>query len=160
MNSDSRPLSPTQAGAVLDEAVRVMFTSGLLFEEALDEFKKRWVEQTYSLTHGNQVQTARLLRMHRNTLQRWEDKLHINRRVFRPEPRRRRKSSVRFGGQETATAVNDTVRKGGRGESSEPSGPGEHTRSSGFDPGPVEGPPSRSERLAVEQAAMRQRWGV
>ena len=162
MNPDGalRPLNPNDAGAVLDQAVTLLRECGISFREGLHQFEKRWLEQTYAAAHGNQCVAARELEMHRNTLQRWDDLLGIDRRQFRSKPvYRTRKSSARHGGHEAAAMAANSVRKGGRGESPEPSGAVEADRSSGTSSAaPDEKKSPRSQSLAAEQAAMRERW--
>lgn len=113
-------LSPSDLDLVLDQVIQLMRSDGMEFPQAIERFEKRWIEQLYAFTHGHQGQVSRLMHLHRNTLQRKEEKLHVDRRAFKREPRRR-KSSAGEGKHETATAVH-SVRKGGCGESLEPSG--------------------------------------
>ncbi len=128
-------LSPLFVGSVLDEAVNMLFGSGILFSEAQRQFRKRWIEQALEATRGNQDHAAQLLGMHRNTLGRQIAELKIRaldfKRPGRYAPYPKRKSSAGQGQREVNAPVTDlhsasgeftnSVRKGGRGESSEPS---------------------------------------
>lgn len=54
----------------LEALVRRMYQSGILYSEALREFKKRFILNVLRENRGNQCKVARELGMHRNTLSR------------------------------------------------------------------------------------------
>lgn len=54
----------------LQELVRQMYSTGILYSEALREFKKRFILNVLRENRGNQCKAARELGMHRNTLSR------------------------------------------------------------------------------------------
>jgi Fis family transcriptional regulator, factor for inversion stimulation protein len=54
----------------LEQLVRQMYQSGILYSEALREFKKRFILNVLNENRGNQCKAARELGMHRNTLSR------------------------------------------------------------------------------------------
>ncbi|MFL6314768.1 MAG: helix-turn-helix domain-containing protein [Terriglobales bacterium] len=54
----------------LQELVRQMYQTGILYSEALREFKKRFILNVLRENRGNQCKAARELGMHRNTLSR------------------------------------------------------------------------------------------
>jgi DNA-binding NtrC family response regulator len=54
----------------LEALVSQMHKSGILYSEAVREFKKRFILAVLSENHGNQCKAARELGMHRNTLSR------------------------------------------------------------------------------------------
>jgi Fis family transcriptional regulator, factor for inversion stimulation protein len=54
----------------LQELVRQMFSTGILYSEAIREFKKRFILNVLRECRGNQCKAARELGMHRNTLSR------------------------------------------------------------------------------------------
>jgi two-component system nitrogen regulation response regulator GlnG len=47
-----------------------MVERGILFEEAINEFEKRFIKRALDRSNGNQSRAARLLGIHRNTLSR------------------------------------------------------------------------------------------
>lgn len=54
----------------LEGLVSQMVERGILFEEALGEFEKRFIKRTLERARGNQCRAARMLGIHRNTLSR------------------------------------------------------------------------------------------
>ena len=62
----------------LDSLVSQMQASGITYDEALREFKKRFILQVLACHRGNQCKAARELGMHRNTLSRTLAELNIN----------------------------------------------------------------------------------
>jgi DNA-binding protein Fis len=54
----------------LEDLVREMYASGILYSEAAREFKKRFILNVLKQNRGNQCKAARELGMHRNTLSR------------------------------------------------------------------------------------------
>ncbi len=47
-----------------------MVDRGILFEEAVGEFEKKFIKRVLDRSNGNQSRAARVLGMHRNTLSR------------------------------------------------------------------------------------------
>jgi DNA-binding NtrC family response regulator len=47
-----------------------MVERGILFDEAVNEFEKRFIRRALDRSRGNQSRAARLLGIHRNTLSR------------------------------------------------------------------------------------------
>jgi Fis family transcriptional regulator, factor for inversion stimulation protein len=62
----------------LDEVVRLLHSSHILYAEAVREFKKRFVMVTLEDNRCNQSRAARALQMHRNTLSRTMHELGIS----------------------------------------------------------------------------------
>lgn len=54
----------------LQQLIRQMYQSGILYSEAIREFKKRFILDVLRENRGNQCKAARELGMHRNTLSR------------------------------------------------------------------------------------------
>jgi DNA-binding NtrC family response regulator len=54
----------------LDGLVTQMVERGILFEEAVGEFEKRFIKRVLERNNGNQSRTAEALGIHRNTLSR------------------------------------------------------------------------------------------
>ena len=54
----------------LEGLVSQMVERGILFDEALGEFEKRFIKRTLERAHGNQCRAAKMLGIHRNTLSR------------------------------------------------------------------------------------------
>lgn len=54
----------------LDGLVTQMVERGILFDEAVGEFEKRFIRRVLDRHNGNQSRTARALGIHRNTLSR------------------------------------------------------------------------------------------
>ena len=67
----------------LETLVAQMHTSGILYSEAVQEFKKRFIMNVLQQNRGNQCKAARELGMHRNTLSRTIDDLKLDVRQFR-----------------------------------------------------------------------------
>jgi DNA-binding NtrC family response regulator len=65
-----------------------MYTSGILYSEAVREFKKRFITNVLEQNKGNQCKAARELGMHRNTLSRTIAELKLDMREFREGLRR------------------------------------------------------------------------
>jgi Fis family transcriptional regulator, factor for inversion stimulation protein len=66
----------------LEQLIEQMYSSGILYSEAVREFKKRFIMQVLKQNRGNQSKTARFLGMHRNTFSRTAAELKINTRDF------------------------------------------------------------------------------
>lgn len=54
----------------LEGLVSQMVERGILFDEAVCEFEKRFIKRMLDRTNGNQSRAAELLGIHRNTLSR------------------------------------------------------------------------------------------
>ena len=67
----------------LEGLVAQMYSSGILYSEAVREFKKRFIMNVLQQNRGNQCKAARELGMHRNTLSRTVSELRIDVRQFR-----------------------------------------------------------------------------
>lgn len=72
----------------LEALVAQMFRSGIMYSEAVREFKKRFIMAVLQEHHGNQCKAARALGMHRNTLSRAVEELQIDLRALRAGDRR------------------------------------------------------------------------
>jgi Fis family transcriptional regulator len=69
----------------LETLVSQMVGRGILLEEAVEEFEKRFIKAAMDGARGNQCRAAKVLGIHRNTLSRKLEKFHLNR-----QPARRR----------------------------------------------------------------------
>lgn len=69
----------------LEGLVIQMVERGILFDEAIGEFEKRFIKRVLDRVHGNQSRAADILGIHRNTLSRKivEYKLDGRRRIGR-----------------------------------------------------------------------------
>lgn len=54
----------------LEGLVAQMIERGILFDEAVGEFEKRFIKKVLDRTNGNQSRAAEMLGIHRNTLSR------------------------------------------------------------------------------------------
>ena len=72
----------------LDALIGQMHTSGILYVEAVREFRKVFIATVLQKNNGNQSQAARELGMHRNTLSRTVYALELDLRALRPDSRR------------------------------------------------------------------------
>jgi Fis family transcriptional regulator, factor for inversion stimulation protein len=54
----------------LEGLVSQMVDRGILFDEAIEEFEKRFIKRTLERAEGNQCRAAKMLGIHRNTLSR------------------------------------------------------------------------------------------
>lgn len=78
-------------GAVKDQLealILQMHKSGILYSEAVREFKKRFILAVLQENKGNQCKAAQQLGMHRNTLSRTIAELNLDVRTLRPGARR------------------------------------------------------------------------
>lgn len=62
----------------LESLVMQMYKSGILYSEAVREFKKRFILTVLLENQGNQCKAARQLGMHRNTLSRTIAELKVD----------------------------------------------------------------------------------
>lgn len=72
----------------LEALVLAMYKGGILYSEAVREFKKRFLITVLEENGGNQCKAARELGMHRNTLSRTIDELKIDVRAVRDGAKR------------------------------------------------------------------------
>ena len=62
----------------LDSLVAQMYAGGITYDEAVREFKKRFLLEVLAHHRGNQCKAAKDLGVHRNTLSRMVAELEIN----------------------------------------------------------------------------------
>lgn len=79
---DSAPEDITSARQ-LEAFTQRLHKSGILYSEAVREFKKHFILTVLEANAGNQCRAARELGMHRNTLSRTIDELKIDLRSMR-----------------------------------------------------------------------------
>ncbi len=79
----------------LEALILQMHNSGILYSEAVREFKKRFILTVLQENKGNQCKAARQLGMHRNTLSRTIAELKLDVRTFRSGTTRRPPRSAR-----------------------------------------------------------------
>jgi DNA-binding NtrC family response regulator len=72
----------------LEALIAQMYESGILYSEAVREFKKRFILAVLQKNQGNQCRAARELGMHRNTLSRTISELKLDVRAVRNGARR------------------------------------------------------------------------
>lgn len=72
----------------LEALIMQMYKSGILYSEAVREFKKRFILTVLEENNGNQCKAARQLGMHRNTLSRTITELKLDIRGLRNGARR------------------------------------------------------------------------
>ncbi len=72
----------------LENLIHQMYGSGILYSEAVREFKKRFILTVLQENQGNQCKAARELGMHRNTLSRTIAELKLDVRALRNGSRR------------------------------------------------------------------------
>ena len=61
----------------LEGLILQMVERGILFDEAVGEFEKRFIRRVLDRTNGNQSRAAEVLGIHRNTLSRKIDEYKI-----------------------------------------------------------------------------------
>ena len=62
----------------LEGLVAQMVDRGILFDEAIGEFEKRFIKRVLERTNGNQCKAAELMGIHRNTLSRKIDEYKLD----------------------------------------------------------------------------------
>jgi len=72
----------------LEALVHKMIEDGVLFEDAVTEFEKRFIKRMLEKAEGNQSKAAEALGIHRNTLSRKIEELNLD---HKPKRRRRTK---------------------------------------------------------------------
>ncbi len=80
----------------LEALVAQMYQSGILYSEAVREFRKRFILTVLEQNNGNQCKAARQLGMHRNTLSRTITELKLDVRAVRAGVRRPPKSEKSY----------------------------------------------------------------
>ncbi len=65
----------------LETLVGQMMERGILLDEALTEFKKRFIRRALERARGNQSRAAKELGIHRNTLSRLVEEYKLDRRT-------------------------------------------------------------------------------
>ena len=64
----------------LEALVGQMVDRGILFQEAVNEFEKRFIKRILDRANGNQSRAAKVLGIHRNTLSRKIDSYKLDSR--------------------------------------------------------------------------------
>jgi len=67
----------------LDALINQLVDRGILYDEALAEFEKRFIRKILDTYRGNQFRAAEALGIHRNTLSRKLDLYRLDSRDFR-----------------------------------------------------------------------------
>jgi DNA-binding protein Fis len=67
----------------LEALVSQMVERGILFDEAVGEFEKRFIKRVLERAEGNQSRAAQILGIHRNTLSRKIDEYKLDHRNHR-----------------------------------------------------------------------------
>ena len=67
----------------LEALVNQMVERGILFDEAIGEFEKRFIKRVLERAEGNQSRAAQILGIHRNTLSRKMDEYKLDHRNHR-----------------------------------------------------------------------------
>jgi len=62
----------------LESLVGMMVDRGILLEEALTEFEKKFIKRVLEHAKGNQCRAAKILGIHRNTLSRKISEYHLD----------------------------------------------------------------------------------
>jgi DNA-binding NtrC family response regulator len=62
----------------LEGLVAQMVEKGIYFEEAVEEFEKRFIKRVLERSGGNQCKAAKVLGIHRNTLSRKIDEYKLD----------------------------------------------------------------------------------
>ncbi len=78
--------------AQLDALVLEMYRNGMSYADAVAAFRKCFIETALKETRGHQINAARQLGIHRNSLARNIAELQVGVRDFRPNSRRPPKS--------------------------------------------------------------------
>jgi DNA-binding protein Fis len=74
MNDAERAIVKDQ----LEGLVAQMVDRGILFDEAVEEFEKRFIKRVLDRSNGNQSRAAQVLGIHRNTLSRKIDEYKLS----------------------------------------------------------------------------------
>jgi len=87
----------------LEALIMQMYKSGILYNEAVREFKKKFILAVLQENKGNQCKAARQLGMHRNTLSRTITELGLDIKSLRGVTRRPPRSARPFGLEKRAS---------------------------------------------------------
>lgn len=71
----------------LEGLVNQMVERGIFFDEAIEEFEKRFIKRVLDRANGNQSRAAQLLGIHRNTLSRKIEEYKLDTNGHRRRPR-------------------------------------------------------------------------
>ncbi len=71
----------------LERLVNQMVERGIYFDEAIEEFEKRFIKRVLDRANGNQSRAAQLLGIHRNTLSRKIEEYKLDTNGHRRRPR-------------------------------------------------------------------------
>ena len=71
----------------LEGLVNQMVERGIYFDEAVEEFEKRFIKRVLDRANGNQSRAAQLLGIHRNTLSRKIEEYKLDTNGHRRRPR-------------------------------------------------------------------------
>ncbi len=71
----------------LEGLVNQMVERGIYFEDAIEEFEKRFIKRVLDRAEGNQSKAAQLLGIHRNTLSRKIEEYKLETNGHRRRPR-------------------------------------------------------------------------
>lgn len=63
----------------LESLIGSMVERGILLEEAVTEFEKKFIKRVLERSNGNQSRAAKVLGIHRNTLSRKVDEYNLSR---------------------------------------------------------------------------------
>jgi len=86
----------------LESLVGLMVERGILLEEAVTEFEKKFIRRVLEKLNGNQSRAAKILGMHRNTLSRTISELKIDVRQLRDGVKRPPRSARPVGYEKKA----------------------------------------------------------
>ena len=76
----------------LEALVTQMIEHGVVYEDAVTEFEKKFIKKVLERNNGNQSKAAKTLGIHRNTLSRKIEDLQLDHRPKRRKTARRGKS--------------------------------------------------------------------
>lgn len=79
----------------LEALVNEMVERGILFQDAIEEFEKSFIQSVLKRTKGNVSRAAGELRIHRNTLSKRVEKYYGNGRMTSGGRRRSRRDKAR-----------------------------------------------------------------
>ena len=64
----------------LEALINQMIEKGVMYDDAVGEFQRKFIKSMLERNHGNQSKTAKALGIHRNTLGRKVEELDLNHR--------------------------------------------------------------------------------
>ena len=77
-SEDAAPKNSREQFKQLRDAAHLMVELGYTADEAMRMFRRLFLCEALEANHGNQLQTAKAIEMHRNTLARWLEELKID----------------------------------------------------------------------------------